>query len=53
MVEDWLDELLPENADSICRDRVHLLVGGWVGSWVGGNSKDTAMRDVPFGGVQG
>ncbi|CAM9372514.1 unnamed protein product, partial [Laminaria digitata] len=26
MVEDWLDELLPEDADSICRDRVHLLV---------------------------
>eukprot|EP00904_Undaria_pinnatifida_P011487 jgi/Undpi1/7469/HiC_scaffold_22.g09942.m1 len=28
MVEDWLDELLPDNADSICRDRVHLLMLG-------------------------
>lgn len=26
MVEDWLDELLPDEADKICRDRVHLLV---------------------------
>ena len=47
MVEDWLEELLPENADSICRDRVHLLVGGWVG----GNS-ETGCH-VEFGGVQG
>lgn len=27
MVEDWLDVLLPEDADLLCRDRVHLLVG--------------------------
>lgn len=26
MVEDWLDELLPDDADAICRDRVHLRV---------------------------
>ncbi|CAM9904100.1 unnamed protein product [Discosporangium mesarthrocarpum] len=26
MVREWLDELLPENADSICRDHVNLLV---------------------------
>lgn len=26
MVEDWLDELLPDDADVICRERVHLLV---------------------------
>lgn len=30
MVEDWLDELLPDDADIICRERVHLLVR-WVG----------------------
>ncbi|CAM9782980.1 unnamed protein product [Ectocarpus sp. 6 AP-2014] len=30
MVEDWLDELLPYDADVICRDRVHLLV---IGIW--------------------
>ncbi|CAM9384794.1 unnamed protein product, partial [Scytosiphon promiscuus] len=30
MVEDWLDELLPDEADKICRDRVNLLV---IGVW--------------------
>eukprot|EP00752_Nemacystus_decipiens_P017307 g15504.t1 len=30
MVEDWLDELLPDDADVICRERVHLLV---IGIW--------------------
>lgn len=29
MVEDWLDDLLPDDADVICRDRVYLLVSRW------------------------
>lgn len=28
MVEDWLNALLPPDADAICRNRVHLLVRG-------------------------
>lgn len=36
MVEDWLDELLPADADKICLNRVHLLVGGFMaGLWEG------------------
>ena len=30
MVEDWLDELLPDDAAAICRERVHLLVRWFV-----------------------
>lgn len=39
MVEDWLDELLPDDADVICRERVHLLVR-WL---VGGEGGDLLM----------
>lgn len=50
MVEDWLDELLPDDADVICRDRVHLLVGAVSRRSAAGrrpNSKTTAACIAP------
>lgn len=43
MVEDWLDELLPDDADVVCRERVHLLVGA------GGAPFDWYFETLCFG----